>query len=225
MPFFENLGAKLYYQEKGHGNAFIFLHGAAWDMRQWERQVRHFSPMYRVVTMDARGHGKSTLPPGEVSPEIFWQDVQGLMNYLKIEKAIICGLSLGGHTAIQLAINAPNRVQGLILIGAPCSNSFNLYERICLPINRACLKIMPMRWLAWILGAFLGANQEAKAYIKDVVSSLNHDNFNRVWKAATSMESRSGLSKIKCPTLILIGDHDAMTRRQQQYIHNAITGS
>ena len=225
MPFYENLGAKLYYEDKGRGNALFFLHGAAWDMRQWKRQVEHFSLMYRVVTMDARGHGKSTLPPGDVSPEIFWQDVHGLMDFLKIEKAIICGLSLGGHTAIQLAINAPKRIEGLILIGAPCTNKFSLFERISVPINRACLKIMPMSWIAWSLGVFLGSNQEAKEYIKDAVGSLNHDNFNRVWKAVTSMESRSELSKIKCPTLILIGDHDTMTQRQQQYIHNAITGS
>lgn len=165
MPYFENLGARLYYEEKGRGTALIFLHGAGWDMQQWKRQVEYFSQMYHVITLDARGHGKSTLPPGEVSPEIFWQDVRGLMNHLGIEKAIICGLSLGGHTAIQLAIHEPERVISLILIGAPCTNRFDLYERICVPINIACIKIMPMSWIAWCL-IFLGKDQETKDYIK-----------------------------------------------------------
>lgn len=226
MPYFEHCGATLHYEEKGVGKALIFLHGAAWDLRQWDRQMEVFSSHYRVIAMDARGHGKSTLPPGEVSPSIFWQDVRALMNHLQIEKAVLCGLSMGGHVALQTAIYAPERVEGLILIGTPCTNRFNWYERICLPINRLCLKGMPMSLIAWSLCFSLGKwNPDGKPYIKDVVGSMDHDVFNRVWKAVTSMESRGGLSKITCPTLIMMGDHDTLTRRQQAFLHQSITGS
>lgn len=225
MPYFENLGAKLYFEEKGQGSPLLFLHGASWDMRQWKAEVSYFSSGYRVITLDARGHGKSSLPPGNVEPEIFWKDAAALLDNLGIKKAVICGLSMGGHTAIQLAIHAPNRVERLILIGSPCTNQFNLYERICLPINRFCLKLMPMSWLAWSISIALGSRPETKAYIRETVGSLNHDAFNRVWKAVTSMESRAGLSGIKCPTLILIGDHDSLTKAQQPYIHQSIAGS
>lgn len=225
MPYFENLQAKLYFEEKGQGDALIFLHGASLDMRQWKKEVAYFSSKYRVVTLDARGHGKSSLPPGKVPPEIFWKDVKALMDYRNIKKATICGLSMGGHTAIQLAIHAPEQVENLILIGAPCTNKFNLYERICVPINRICLKLMPMSWIAWSISILLGSDLETRAYIKEAVGSQNHDCFNRAWKAVTSMESRSELSKIKCPTLILIGDRDSLTKAQQPYIHKAIVGS
>lgn len=225
MPYFENLGAKLYFEDRGEGKVLLFLHGASWDMRQWKNEAEYFSPKYRVVTLDARGHGKSSLPPGEVSPDVFWKDAKALLDYLNIKKAMVCGLSLGGHTAIQLAVNAPTQVEGLILIGAPCTNKFNLYERICVPINRACLRIMPMSWLAWSISVVLGNTSSTKEYIKEVVGSMNHDYFNRVWKAATSMESRPELTKIKCPTLILIGDHDSLTKRQQPFIHQSIPQS
>ncbi len=225
MPYFENLGAKLYFEEQGKGKALLFLHGASWDMRQWKNEVDYFSSEYRVITLDARGHGKSSLPKGNVSPDIFWKDAKALLDYLKIATVIVCGLSMGGHTAMQLAINAPTRVERLILIGAPCTNSFNLYERICVPVNRICLKLMPMSWIAWSMGIALGSNPTTKEYIKEVVRSINHDEFNRVWKAVTSMESRSELSKIKCPTLILIGDHDILTKRQQPFIHQSIKHS
>ena len=43
MPYFENSGAKLYFEETGCGNPLIFLHGAAWDMHQWDEQIRYFS--------------------------------------------------------------------------------------------------------------------------------------------------------------------------------------
>lgn len=226
MPYFENCGAKLYYEQTGRGRSLIFLHGATWDMRQWRRQVGHFARHYRVVTLDARGHGRSSLPPGAVHPDVFWRDVAALMNHLGIPKATLCGLSMGGHAAIQTAIHAQQRVEGLILIGTPCTNQFNLYERIAVPINRFCQRMMPMRWIAWSAAAALGgSNPAVKAYIRDVVGSMNHDAYNRVWKAVTSMESREGLPTITCPTLLLIGDRDWMTGGQQAYIHEHIQGS
>lgn len=226
MPYFENQGARLYYEESGQGKPLIFLHGASWDLHQWDRQIKHFSSSYRVIALDARGHGKSTLPPGEVSPNIFWQDVIAMMDFLDIAKAVICGLSMGGHIAIQAAIYAGERVERIILIGAICTNQFNYFERIALPINRFSLRLMPMSWIAWSISMGMGNfNPEAKLYVRKVAGSLDHDVFNRVWKAVTSMESRDGLSKITCPTLILIGDHDNMTQRQQQYIHEHIQNS
>lgn len=226
MPYFKNLGAKLYFEDTKEGEkTLLFLHGASWDMHQWKNEVEYFSSQYRIVTLDARGHGRSSLPAGAVSPDVFWKDANALLDYLNIKKAAVCGLSMGGHTAIQLAVYAPEKVESLILIGAPCTNKFNLFERICVPVNRFCLKLMPMRWIAWSMGIALGSNPETKKYIKDVVGSINHDCFNRVWRAVTSMESRLGLTKIKCPTLILIGDHDALTRRQQPFIHQSIAQS
>lgn len=226
MPYFENQGAQLYFEERGQGKPLIFLHGASWDMRQWERQIAHFASSYRVIALDARGHGRSTLPPGKVPPDVFWQDVVAMMDFLRIPKAILCGLSMGGHVAIQVAINAGERVERIILIGAVCTNQFNNYEKIILPINRFSLRLMPMSWIAWSISVGMGSfNPEAKAYVRKVVGSLDHDAFNRVWKAVTSMESRDGLSKITCPALILTGDHDSMTRRQQQYLHEHILNS
>jgi len=226
MPYFSHCGAKLYYEEQGSGAPIIFLHGASWDMRQWKSQAACFSQAHRVIALDARGHGKSTLPRGKVDPDVFWRDVIAMMDFLHIPKAVLCGLSMGGHVAIQTAINAGERVDGIILIGAICTNKFNLYERICLPINRFSMRLMPMSWIAECMCMSLGKfNPEVKAYIRDVVGSLDHNAFNRVWKAVTSMESRQELSIIDCPALILIGDHDTATLRQQDYLHQYISGS
>lgn len=226
MPYVESYGARLYYEESGVGRPLIFLHGASLDLRQWEHQVAFFATKYRVITLDARGHGRSSLSPGEVDPDVFWRDVESLMNHLDIGKAVICGLSMGGHVAIQTAIHIPERVEGIILIGTICTNRFNLYERICLPVNRFCLRLMPMSWLAWCMAPMYGKyNPQMKAYIKEVVGGMDHSAFNRVWKAVTSMESRKGLKSIKCPTLILVGDHDNLTRRQQEYMYKSINAS
>lgn len=226
MPYFENQGAQLYFEEKGQGSPLLFLHGASFDGRQWEKQVAYFSKNYHVITLDARGHGQSSLPPGKVSPDVFWQDVVALMDHLELSKAVICGLSMGAHVAIQVGIHAGERVEALILIGAIYTNAFNLYERMVVPVNRFSVSLMPMTWIARGMSAGIGnLNPKTKEYIEEVVSNLDHDSFNRVWEAVTSMESRDGLKNINCPTLILIGDHDTMTGRQQKYIHENIAGS
>ncbi len=226
MPYFENNGASLYYEESGHGEPLIFLHGFGWDMRQWKRQIEHFSSKYRVIALDARGHGKSSLPPGKVEPSAFWQDVVAVMEHLNIPKAVICGSSMGGHVALQVAINASERVESLVLIGAICTNRFNRYERIVVPINRFCQRIMPMSWIAGSIAAVMGkSGPEEKQYIREVVGNINHSVYNRTWKATTDLESRDGLSKVICPTLILVGDRDSMTGRQQQYMHDNLKNS
>lgn len=226
MPYFENKAARLYYEERGQGQPLLFLHGFGWDMRQWQRQIAHFAPQYRVIALDARGHGKSSLPAGPVDPALFWQDAVALLAHLDIPKAIICGSSMGGHVALQAAIHAPARVQGLILVGAICTNQFNRYERVAVPINRFCQRVMPMTWIAWSIAAAMGkSGPQAKQYIHEVVGTTDHDVYNRTWKAVTSMESRAGLAKITCPTLLLVGDRDSMTGRQQPYMHAQIKGS
>lgn len=226
MPYFDHEGARLYYEEHGRGKPLLFLHGASLDMRQWEREVAHFSKGYRVITLDARGHGRSSLPPGAVPPDVFWRDAVALMDRLEIGKAVVCGLSMGGHVAIQMTIHAGERVAGLILIGAICTSRFNLFERVLLPINRFCLRLMPMSWIGWSEAVGLGQfAPQAKPYIRAVVGGMDHDGFTRVWKGITDMESRDGLEKIACPTLILIGDRDSLTRRQQPYLHAHIRHS
>lgn len=223
MPYMTNKGAQLYYEEQGRGNAILFLHGAGLNLEQWKRQMAVFSRDYRVIALDARGHGKSSLPKGKVEPDVFWQDVVALLDHLQIEKAILCGLSMGGHVALQAAIHAGDRVERLILIGAICTNRFNLYERIVLPINRFSLRCMPMSLTAACISAGLGrSDEENKRYIKNAVFSIKYSDFQRVWKAVTSMESRDGLESITCRTLLLIGERDTMTKRQQQYMSEHI---
>lgn len=88
MPYFRHGYASLYYEESGKGAPLLFLHGASLDLRQWSAQMSHFSSQYRVIAMDARGHGKSSLPEGEVSPDVLWRDVIALMDHLEIQKPL-----------------------------------------------------------------------------------------------------------------------------------------
>ncbi len=219
MPTFISNKASLYYEMHGDGPALVFTHGASWDHRQWQPQVEHFRQSYRVIVWDVRGHGQSSLPPGPVDPDVFSHDLVNLLDQLGIEKAVLAGLSLGGHISLQTAARFPGRAAALVLIGTPFTNTFNRYERIAVPINRFSQRLMPMPLIAWSVGAYLGGKMpEVRRYAAAAIRQIPHKNWVRLWDAVTRMESADLLGKISCPTLLLEGEHDSLVHRQQQVI-------
>ena len=113
-------GATLYYEAQGEGETLVFVHCAPGDSTLWDPQFGTFNPTHYVVRYDARGFGRSSFPPG---PFAFHEDLRGLLDVLGIDRAIVVGLSLGGRTAIDLALSHPERVRALVLANSGVSGS------------------------------------------------------------------------------------------------------
>ncbi|WP_026690456.1 alpha/beta fold hydrolase [Alteribacter aurantiacus] len=219
-------GTLIYYKERGKGDPLIFTHGASWDHKQWEKQLEYFSQYYRVILWDVRGHGQSSLPYGPVNGTDFSDDVIGLMDHLGLEKASLCGLSMGGHISLQTAVRYPKRVSSLILLGTPFTNKYNWYEKMMVPVNRVMNRLFSMNLLGNLQARALSKyNPENKKYIKETVSRMAYGNWVRIWGAVTRMESGDQLHHIECPTLILYGEFDTLIHRQQQTLNAFIKNS
>ncbi len=109
-------GTRLYYEVGGSGPALVFLHAFGCDRRLWDAQAAHFSRRYRVVRYDARGYGNSDVPGRE--PYAHGEDLRALLDHLDISDAALCGASMGGQNAIELALRHPGRVRALVLVSA-----------------------------------------------------------------------------------------------------------
>jgi len=111
---------KLYYEEVGQGTPILFVHEFAGDHRSWERQLRKFGKRYRCIAYSARGYRPSDIPvdPKAYSYMHVMRDAVAMLDHLKIDKAHLIGLSMGGYTALQVALNHPQRVRSLVLAGA-----------------------------------------------------------------------------------------------------------
>ncbi|GAA0382429.1 alpha/beta fold hydrolase [Bacillus horti] len=226
MPTCQVNGVTLYYEVKGEGKPLVFTHGHSLYHKQWEPQVEYFSQFFKTIVWDARGHGHSTLPKGKVDPDDFSKDLVGLLDHLGIDSAILCGLSFGGHVSIQTAFKYPERVEGLILIGAPYTNRFNFYERFTTPISKFSLRLMSLKMVAKMTADMLSKiNPDNHKLITDSFGLMTRDNFLRHWSGNLRMDSRGQLHKVKCPTLILYGDNDVMVGRQQQSLAEQIPNS
>ena len=110
---------KLFYESTGKGEPIIFVHEFAGDYRSWEPQINYLSRYYQCISFCARGYPPSEVPESEssYSQERGWRDILSVMDNLKIEKAHIVGLSMGGFATLHLGINAQDRVLSLVIAG------------------------------------------------------------------------------------------------------------
>jgi pimeloyl-ACP methyl ester carboxylesterase len=111
----------LSYHDVGEGSVpVIFLHGYPFDKTMWQGQLDFLKSSNRVIACDIRGFGKSTDEESSLSIDLFGEDLIAFMDKLNIEKAIVCGLSMGGYIALNVLKRFPDRFEALILCDTQC---------------------------------------------------------------------------------------------------------
>jgi len=112
-------GVKLYFEEVGTGTPVIFVHEFAADHRSWEMQMRHFGQRYRCITYGARGYPPSDVPEKSTSysQNRATDDIAAVLDHLKIAKAHVVGLSMGGFATLHFGFRHPARALSLVVAG------------------------------------------------------------------------------------------------------------
>jgi pimeloyl-ACP methyl ester carboxylesterase len=119
MPRIPVNGLRLHYEEVGHGVPLVFVHEFAGESASWLPQVRFFARRYRTITFNARGYPPSDVPAtGDAySQDHAAEDIRGLLDALGIERAHVCGLSMGGYATLHFGIRHPGRARSLVVAG------------------------------------------------------------------------------------------------------------
>src|SRR6266550_4836042 len=113
-------GLKMYYEIQGSGEPVVLLHGAFMAISgDWNDWIGELSKTRKVIAIEMQGHGRTADINRDLSYENLADDVAGLLDYLKIERADIIGYSLGGGVAMQCAIRHPEKVRKVVSISAP----------------------------------------------------------------------------------------------------------
>jgi len=122
MPYATNQGVRIHYRVEGEGPALLLQHGFTWNMGGWSRHgyVEALRPHYRLILVDARGHGASDKPHDSAAYALLLRvgDVVAVLDALDARTAHFWGYSMGGWIGFGLAKYAPERVRGLIIGGA-----------------------------------------------------------------------------------------------------------
>ena len=200
------------YVEAGSGDAtpIIFLHGVGSDKSVWQPQVEHFGKSRRAIAFDYPGYGESELVDGATRTD-FAAAVLAAMDALGIERAHVCGLSLGGVIAIAMHGTAPSRCASLII-----ADSFAVHPDGQAIHGRsvAASGAMTMRELAEArTGVLLGsaATSELRAEVIDTMADIDPVAYRLGAAAVWLADQRDIAAAIDVPTLILVGEEDGIT--------------
>lgn len=208
--------ALIYYEEAGEGEALILLHGGFLTKEMWDGHFQEFAKKYRVVRYDARNHG---LSKSQAVTFAHFADLNKLLEHLKIDKAVILGLSMGGYIAIDFALKYPDKVKGLILV-APGLSGFEMHGPESDAFNKkfeAALKtgnidsIIEAFMEAWTYGPSRKA-EDLDSALRDKVTRMARQTM-ETWNDQTkelvaSPLAVGRLNEIKAPTLAIVGDLD-----------------
>lgn len=202
-------GGKLFYEVAGKGENIILLHDGMVNCRIWDEQFPLLAKNYRVTRYDRRGYGKSTDPEEKYS---HIDDLNQVLIQLKIEKTIIFGMSSGGRLAIDFTLKYPEKVSGLVLVGAVVGGfgytshmttrggHFKPQSGTSDPVKIVKYFIMDDPYEIY------SGNTEAKEKVMKLLPLLGRDNI--VPTRPADRVAVKFLTEIKAPTLILVGEYD-----------------
>ncbi len=112
-------GIKVYYEVYGEGKPIVLLHGAFMTIEtNWGQLIPELSKTRKVIAIELQGHGHTPFSDRELNITNLANDVDGVMNYLKVDSADVAGYSMGGSVAYQLTIQSPKRVKKLVIISS-----------------------------------------------------------------------------------------------------------
>lgn len=232
MPTATINGAEIHYEDVGQGFPLLLLHALTFDSRMWADQVAALSKKYRCISMDFRGHGRSSMPDRECTLEQFAEDVYGLMKELGIEQAHVAGSSLGGMVAMRLALAHPEVVRSLVLVGT--SAQAELAERAAQYETMARISkeqgpeaIMQGVVPLFFSQAFIQGQPEKLEDFKEQFRNIDREGVYRATLAtARRRDIREGIKSIRAPTLIIVGEQDlAEPVSEAETIQRQIAGS
>ncbi|NNF81002.1 MAG: alpha/beta hydrolase, partial [Rhizobiales bacterium] len=117
MPVLSLPRGAMAYDVAGTGTtAILFIHGYSCTALDWRLQVEGLCPSHTCISVDLRGHGRSGPAVGELTMAAFAADAIALLDALQIERAVLVGHSMGTRIALEAALQAPDRVSGLVLV-------------------------------------------------------------------------------------------------------------
>jgi len=224
---------ELSYDDVGEGDIpIIFLHGFPFDKTMWQAQLDFFKPSYRLIACDVRGFGQSKDEESSLSIDLFGDDLITFMNGLQIDKAVICGLSMGGFIALNAYEKHPARFEALVLCDTQCiADPIDVKVKRYNTISEIETGGVASFNEGFIKSVFHKDSIEDKKELVSQVRSVVFANSDRIISQglvalAERAETCSGLSEVVVPTLILCGSDDEVTPlAQSESMHEAIQGS
>ena len=215
MPVLKSGDARIHYVLEGQSGkpVLVFSNSLGANYSMWDPQAREFHKRLRILRYDTRGHGRSSSTPGPYSIEQLAKDVVALLDALDLDRVHFCGLSMGGMIGMWLALNAPERLNKLVLCntGAKIGTPESWNARIEAVRKNGMKSIASAVVDRWFTPAF---RQKSPATISNILRMLketNQEGYAACCAAVRDCDFGEQLGEIRKPTLVIAGAHDPAT--------------
>ncbi len=216
MPYLSVEKDKLFYHlESGDPDkVIVFLHSLGTNHQLWKYQIDKCAAAgYTIVAPDARGHGNSSCQDG-VSVDLWVSDLLAILNQLKIEKAVVCGVSMGGVQAMAFALKHPERVRALILADTFAKiDPHSVDDKIKFTAGIAKEQGMD-RYADTYLNNTLSETvsaREIRDALRQAIAGMTVEAYTASAETCFRSDVEDQLGMIAVPTLVLIGEEDVKT--------------
>jgi 3-oxoadipate enol-lactonase len=230
VPFVENQGTRIYWDEQGQGTPVLLIMGLGYSSLLWHRIRPELARRFRTIAFDNRGVGLSGAPPGPYSIPTMATDAAAVLDAAGIAQAQVFGVSMGGMIAQEFALQYPKRTRSLILgctsPGGPAAAR----------ADRKVADVLFARGMTWEQ-----AREAALVYIYDAATpqeKINEDirlrqtclptpeGYMAQLQGILAWEGYSRLPQITVPTLVIHGKSDALIPPENgQLIADRIPGA
>ncbi|MBV9839241.1 MAG: 3-oxoadipate enol-lactonase [Solirubrobacterales bacterium] len=198
-----------------HGGAPLVLGSSlGTSLAMWDPQLPELSRRWRVVRFDHRGHGGSPAPTGPYTLAELGGDVLALADRLGLRSFSYCGLSLGGMVGMWLAINAPQRIDRLVLISTsshlPPASAWR--ERADAVRSAGTVAAVADSVLKrWFTEPFAREHPQIVAHHREMLVGTPAEGYAGCCEAIAELDLRDGLPAIDAPALVIVGEQDPAT--------------
>jgi pimeloyl-ACP methyl ester carboxylesterase len=210
-------GAEINCSDEGLGEVIVFLHAFPLSLAMWDEQATALATSYRVVRYDDRGFGGSPVGDGALTMDRIADDAAAILDHLSIDRAVVCGCSMGGYAALAFARRHPQRLRGLVLqdtrAGADTPEARGRRSELAKRVLEEGPEAVAAVFVPGLLGSTTRAsNPGLVARVREtILANPRRGIANALIGLGARPDSVSTLPGIRVPTLVLCGAEDVLT--------------
>jgi pimeloyl-ACP methyl ester carboxylesterase len=221
MPMLVVEGISLYYNVKGKGIPIVFIHPPVLTSVNFKYQMDELSKIFKVITFDIRGHGRSQYSRQAITYPLIVEDIKHLLDHLGVKKAFICGYSTGGSIVLEFLLSYANRSLGGIVVGGMSEvMDRHLKKKISFGLRLAKTRAIPV--LALSLSWTNSNSQEL--FMEMIKEALKGDarNIEQYYRYSLNYNCTNRLANIDFPILLVYGKEDKAFYYYAKLLHEKL---
>ncbi len=196
-----------------HAPALLLSNSLGTTLEMWDAQVSDWSRTYRVIRYDTRGHGGSSIPSGNYTIDDLGRDALAVLDAAGTDTALVCGISLGGLTAMWLGVNAPERITAVVAANtaARIGTVERWTARIAKVRNEGMTAVADMMMGTWFTEGFCRRQPEVVAGFQRMLAASPPEGYVGCCAALRDADLREVVRGIRAPMLVVAGQFDVST--------------